>query len=110
MVGSHDRRDVPGGGKETMSDVTLNIIRNEAFTVETTESDIRAACDKHGIPCGGLNLAELLDRVQRGGYSGELVLASLAVNAELDSEEWELDDWDDNTDDEEITTELPAWR
>lgn len=98
-----------------MSDVTLNVIRNEAFTVETTEADIRAACDKHGIPQEGVDLAELLDRVVRGGYSGELVLASLASNAELDSEEWELDGWDDHTDDnetydEESTTELPAWR
>jgi hypothetical protein len=92
-----------------MSDVTLNVIRTEALTIKTTEADIRAMCDKHGISQKDVELASLLDRVDSyDGYSWERVLADLAIDTDAESEEWELDDW--NTDDEEITTELPAWR
>jgi hypothetical protein len=86
-----------------MSDVTLtlNVSRTETYTVETTEADIRAACDKHGLLQAGLGLHTLLGTIG-GTYTAELVIATLTGDAQSDSEEWSLDEWTaDEADDEE---------
>lgn len=82
-----------------MSDVTLEIVRTEKYSVKTTEADIRAECDKQKISHEGKSLTLLLTYIN-DTYSGEVLLANLAGSAgtDADSEEWALDDWESDDD------------
>lgn len=80
----------------------VNQIHTTSYEVKTTESAIRAALAAENVPAP--ETATLADIIGRGltGYSGELVLSKLVGDASSvdDSEEWDVDDWEDGADDE----------
>lgn len=84
-----------------MSNVTLTVSRTDEYTVETTEADIRAACDQQGIPQDGIDLDTLLERIG-DSVPGELVLAHLVTDAESNTETWALDEWETEDNDDTV--------